>query len=281
MCHLDTNIDFIAFYHKYLENDCIFAKIYIVKKSFILLFVLISFFANAQQDSIPNEIHISGNFGVTNNGMSIIPTFSLQAPAINTSFSISKGGRFSFQPDVRLTFDGRKGGAMFWFRYKLINEKKFKVNVAAHPAYNFALRSITENDKSWTITQARRFWATELAPSYTFNNHFAMGVYYLNGHGLQNDGPLLTHYVNLNTSFSGIPVGGHTVLNINPAAYYLQVDKQDGYYLTGSVVVANKKQPISFMYSYNKELKTNITGSKLYDWNVSLVYSFNQVYRRK
>ena len=251
------------------------------KLLFSFFILLISFQLVAQNDTLPAEVHFSGNVGMTNNGISIIPTFSLQAPAFNSTLSFSKGGRFSIDPDIRLTFDARKGGGMLWFRYKLVQAKKMKLTVGAHPAYNFALKTITENGKTWTITQARRFWATEFAPTYIVNKHIAFGLYYLNGHGLQEDGPKSTHFVNFSTSLMNLPLAGNYNLSLRPQVYYLQVDKEDGYYLTGNVIITNSKSPYSLNYSYNKEINTNITGSRNFDWNITLAYGFNNVYRKK
>jgi hypothetical protein len=252
-----------------------------VKKIFILFFVAICVVGQAQTDSIPNEYHVSGNVGVTNNGISIIPTFSLQAPAFNATMSISKGGRFSIDPDLRLTFDGTKGGGMIWFRYQLVKDKRFQFRLGAHPAMNLALKSITENGKTWTITQYRRFLATEIAPSYTVSKHLQLGFYYLHGNGLQNDGPISTHFVNFSTALLDLPLGGNYAMNIVPQVYYLQVDKEDGFYSTGNLVLLNKKSPFSLMGTYNKEIRTNITGSRNLDWNVTLMYSFNNIYKMK
>jgi len=246
---------------------------------FFISFSLLVLIGQAQTDTLSQSIQINGNVGITNNGISIIPTFSLKAPAVNATFSISKGGRFSIDPDVRLSLDARKGGGMVWFRYKIAKDNKFKFTVGAHPAINLALKDITENGKTWTITQYRRFIATEIAPSYTFNKHFGVGMYYLHGNGLQKDGPISTHYVNLSTSFSAIPLGGDMELSLSPQAYYLQVDKEDGFYLTGNAIISNKKSPFAFMALYNKEIRTNITGSKNFDWNVTLMYKFNKRYR--
>jgi hypothetical protein len=247
--------------------------------SFILVLNLLINVNSYAQDSTSKPYVVAGNFGITNNGISIIPTFSLKQPAFNFTASLSKGGKFSIDPDVRLTFDGRKGGAMLWFRYKMVEGKKFNFRVGAHPAFNLALKTVTEGNKSWNITQARRFVATELAPSYTFNHHFAIGAYYLHGNGLQTDGPISTHFVNFSTSFSGLSIGGNYALNINPQVYYLQVDQQDGFYLTGNVILTNKKSPFAFMYLYNKEIRTNITGSKNLDWNLTLMYNFNKHFK--
>lgn len=254
-------------------------QIIIVRKIFALCLICASFGASAQNDSLPSETRFSGSVGVTNNGISIVPTFSLRAPAIITNLSLSKGGKFSIDPDIRFTFDFRKGSALLWFRYKLLNYNKFKFTVGAHPAFNFALRTVTENGKSWQITQARRFVATELAPTYIVNNHFAFGMYYLNGHGLQDDGPKSTHFVTFNTSFTGLPLGSDYVFNFNPNVYYLKVDKQDGFYLSGGASIANKKSPIAIAGSYNKEIRTNISGSRNFDWNITLLYKFNNKYK--
>ena len=253
-----------------------------MKKCLSFLFVL-SLFINVisyAQDSTSKPYVVAGNIGITNNGISIIPTFSLQEPAFNYTGTLSRGGKFSIDPDVRLTFDGRKGGAMIWLRYKLVDSKKFNFRVGAHPAFNFALKSVTENGKTWNITQARRFIATELAPSYTINNHISFGAYYLHGNGLQTDGPISTHFVNFISSFSGIKLGATHLLSFSPQVYYLQIDKEDGFYLTGNVVLTSKKSPIALMYLYNKEIRTNITGSKNLDWNLTLMYNFNKSFKQ-
>lgn len=251
-----------------------------MRKLFVLLFFCTSLVASAQYDSLQKELRISGSVGVTNNGISIIPTFSLRAPAVITNLSFSKGGKFSIEPDVRFTFDFRKGSALLWFRYKLMNTNKFKFTAGAHPAYNLALRTVTENGKSWQVSQARRFWATELAPTYVVNNHLSFGMYYLNGHGLQEDGPKSTHFVTFNTGLSNLSLGGNNVFNLNPNIYYLKVDKEDGFYLSGTASIVNKKLPISLIGSYNKEINTHITGSRNFDWNLTLSYRFNHKYRK-
>ncbi len=255
---------------------------YTMKKSlsFILVLNLLINVNSYAQDTTIKPYVVAGNFGITNNGISIIPTFSLKDPAFNFTGSLSRGGRFSLDPDVRLTFDGRKGGAMLWFRYKMIEGKKFHFRVGAHPAFNFALKTIKEGNKSWNITQARRFVATELAPSFTVSKNLSFGAYYLHGNGLQTDGPISTHFVNFITSFSGIKLGENHLLAFSPQVYYLQIDREDGFYLTGNVVLASKKSPFSLMYLYNKEIRTNITGSKNLDWNVTLMYNFNKSFRR-
>lgn len=248
-------------------------KFFLILVSFILHNVLFA------QDSTSKPYVVAGNIGITNNGISIIPTFSLQEPAFNYTGTLSRGGKFSIDPDVRLTFDGRKGGVLLWFRYKLIEGKKFNLRVGAHPAFNLALKTVTNGNTSREITQARRFVATEIAPSYTFNKHFTIGGYYLHGNGLQTDGPISSHFVNFITSFSGIKLSENNLLSFSPQIYYLQIDQQDGFYLTGNVLLSNKRSPFSFMYLYNKEIRTNIIGSRNLDWNLTLMYNFYRTFK--
>lgn len=57
--------------------------------------------AFAQQgDSTKVVAHLSGNAAVTNNGISLIPNFSLEQPAAIFNMSLEKG-RFSFDPDSK------------------------------------------------------------------------------------------------------------------------------------------------------------------------------------
>lgn len=243
--------------------------------------LIISFFplhAQDGADSSAKKLIISGNVGITNNGISIIPTFSLNAPAFNATYSFSRGGRWSFDPDWRMTFDLRKGGAIFWLHYKMINNGKFRLNLGAHPAFNFAFRSVTDNTKTWNITQARRFVATEVFPHYIVNDKLSLGAYYLKGFGLQKDGPLNTHFVALNSTISHIPLFSGIQLTLNPQVYFLKIDKEDGFYFSSNIAFSKPGSHLALASTINKEINTNITGSKNFVWNLILQYHFNKKY---
>lgn len=251
-----------------------------MKIKWLILFQLFISYNCFSQDTIVNKLDISGNIGVTNNGISIIPTFSLEQPAFNLTYSFSRGGRWSLDPDIRLTFDGKKGGGMVWLRYKVVNQGKFRMNVGVHPAFNFALRSVTENGKTWDVTESRRFLGAELAPSYTVNEHLTFSVYYLRGKGLQDDGPNNLHYITFSTAVNDIPLFYGFNIGINPQVYYLKVDGEDGYYLTGNVTLSKANSQFALMSTMNKEIRTNIEGSKNFDWNLTLLYMFDKKYKR-
>lgn len=128
-----------------LRKLCSFLKAKAARKS-ILLVIGFIFFANLSFSQITDSTkrigHFSGSIGITNNGISFIPTFSLGEPAAIFIFSVGKR-RLSFEPDIRFTLDARRGGMAFWWRYKLLRKNKFKVNAGAHPALNFLNKTVT------------------------------------------------------------------------------------------------------------------------------------------
>jgi hypothetical protein len=254
-----------------------------MKQPILLVLSILYFTINVAQtntDSTAKPLRINGSIGLTNNGISIIPTFSLNAPATLFNFSIRRN-RLSFDPDVRLALDGRKGGMLFWFRYKFIQDKKFNLSAGLHPAYNFALRSITESGKTWEITQARRFIAYEIAPSFVVSKHISVGPYLLRGMGLQKDGPVSTVFLAFNTNISNLAVGKNLRFSWTPQFYYLHLDAKDGFYMANILRLSHTKSPFSLQSVMNKEFKSNISGSKNFAWNIILNYSFAHQYLRK
>ena len=92
-----------------------------MKLLYIIFFSLIFSFTIAQSsDSTKNISTFSGSVGFTNNGFSIIPTFSLNSPAFVANLSFRKK-RFSFEPDIRLVPNAQNGGLIWWLRYRLVD----------------------------------------------------------------------------------------------------------------------------------------------------------------
>jgi hypothetical protein len=245
----------------------------------ILVLILVSFLPisgfSQQKDTTQKVIIFSGTLGITNNGFSIIPTFSLNSPASIIQLSWRKN-KFSIDPDMRLSPDARKGGMLFWFRYHAIEKKKFSLRVGVHPAFSFQLKKITENGVTSEITQLLRFFAWEFTPNYQISKHLGVGLYYLQGNGLQKYGPQRSHFVNFNTRISNIKLSKDFRFSLIPAIYYLRLDKYEGVYYTAVGILSNTKWPISLQSAFNKTIKSNLPGNKDFIWNVSLNYRFRK-----
>jgi hypothetical protein len=63
-----------------------------------------------------------------------------------------------------------------------------------------------------------------------------------------------------------------------PQVYYLRMNQSDGFYLTSSMTLAMRNSPFSISGMFNKIIKTDISASKNFVWNASIVYRFNKKY---
>lgn len=239
-----------------------------------LFFIALNTQAQDLKDSIKSSTKFTGNIGITNNGFSIVPTFSFNSPAIISQMNW-KNNKFSIEPDIRLAPDGTKGSILLWFRYNLINTKHFSLRSGLHPAVNWFPKNILVNENISEIYQLRRFLAWELAPNIKINNHANAGVYYLQGNGLQKDGARTTHFVNLYLGISDINLGKHLKLNVLPSVYYLYLDKKEGVYFTATNSVRHNKYPFSIQSTINKTIQTKIEGGKDFLWNIAFIHFLN------
>ena len=230
-------------------------------------------------DSTKNISSFSGTIGFTNNGFSIIPTFSLNNLAFVANLSLRKNN-FSFEPDIRLVPDASKGGLIWWLRYRLVDNKKFGLRIGTHPAFTLIRRTDTENGTTKEITEILRFVAFEAVPSYQFNKKFGVSAMYLQGNGLQNHGPQLTQVLFLNTNITNIDLGKNLTFNLFPSIYFLYTDGNRGDYLTATASLTHKKLPFGIQSTINQTFKSNIPDNKDFMWNVTLNYNFKKIYKR-
>ena len=262
------------------------AKILKIQKSLcgILMLIFTGFLVTSTlkaQDTAPSTR--TGQFGgvitATNNGVSIIPSFTLGRPAMLFDLSLS-GERFSFDPMLRFGMDGKPWSFVFWGRYKAIKDKPFTLTVGAHPAFIFAERIVKVNGREEKMFVSQRFLAMEIAPMYKFSNRLSMGLYYLRGHGFNPIPPDNSNFIALNTVISEIPVGKGFNMRINPQLFYLKVDDTSGTYITSNFTVTKPGFPIGFQGLVNQKIKSSIPGDD-FIWNVGLMYIFSTPYQKK
>jgi hypothetical protein len=236
-----------------------------------------SFSQNA--DSTKSIKHFSGTASVTNNGIALVPNFSLEKPAV--LFILSLGGkRFSFDPDIRFGTDGKPWTMLFWARYKLVTQTKFRLHTGVHLGMNFRNTPITINNIPSENSIARRYLAAELAPNYHFTKNISAGVYYLYSRGLDDGTTKNNHFLTLNANFSHLALSKEFYLRFNPQVFYLYQDGRQGYFSTGLVALAKNNFPLSVSYLVNKRISGNILSRDFIN-SFSLNYSFNQKFIAK
>jgi hypothetical protein len=243
-----------------------------------LFLFLFSYTAFSQKtDSIKNIRFISGAVGVTNNGISIVPSFSLGKPAVIFNLSVGKN-RFSFDPDIRFSLSGKPWSFLFWGRYQIANQGKFLMTAGTHLGLNFKTSALPVNGDSSQTTVVRRYLAAEMFPRYMLTKNISVGIYYLLSHGLDPGTIRTTNFITFNVNFANIKLSDQFFMRINPQVYFLKLDAQDGFYFTSTFTLAKKNFPLFISSIINAEINSSIAGSKKFTWNLSLNYAFNHKY---
>ncbi|MEJ8841995.1 hypothetical protein WG954_06320 [Lacibacter sp. H375] len=231
-----------------------------------------------ESDSVQKVKHFGGTITATQNGISLIPSFSLGRPAVMFDMNIG-GKKLTFEPFFRFGTDGKPWSFVFWWRYKFVNNSKFRMSMGVHPSYIFRTVPVSNNGTSVNINRADRYAAMDLTPSFVLSKNITVGVYYLYSHGLDKTSVQNTHFITLNANFSHLKIAGNVYAKFVPQVYYLNMTGRDGFYATHSLTLAHEKFPLSLQTIMNKAIKTEIAGNS-FVWNLSLIYSFNKNYIR-
>ena len=247
------------------------------KKTLLLLFFFSGIACTYAQtfDSIKTAKHFSGTANLTNNGISLIPNFSLNKPA--TVFNMSVGNKLSFEPEFAFSLEGKPWYSIFWFRCKLVNTDKFKINAGTHLGLNFKDALLPLNRDSSKVKVVDRYLVGELAPGYSITKNTSVGIYYLHSHGLDRSANQMLNFITVNANFSKIKLTDQFFMRFTPQLYYLNLDDGDGFYFTSSFTLARLNFPLSVSSVINKVIQTDISG-KEFVWNITLTYSFGKRY---
>jgi hypothetical protein len=254
------------------------------KLLFLLAFCGASTVCFSQDEAPPKRtFNFGGTVTATNNGFSLVPTFSLGKPALMTNLSMNGNGRLSFEPMIWYSMlDFKPWSFIFVWRYKLVRREKFSFVVGTHlPAVNFITTSVVKNNVPQDLIEARRFFpVAELMPGYRFNRHFSLNAYVLYGKGLDKSASAANTFVSLRPDVDQIRLSNQLFLRFNPQVYYLRINEKDGFYTAANLTLAHRKWPFSVSTMVNKALKTNINAPD-FDWNVGLTYAFGRSFLEK
>jgi hypothetical protein len=249
-----------------------------------LLFILLLNFSilvfSQKSDSTKVDNYFGGAVTVTNNGISLIPTFTLGKPAVTFDLLIGRK-KLSFEPEFQSSLEGKPWGLFFWWRYKLLNTSKLFVRAGAHAALAFSTLPASIDGESRETIKAQRYLAGELCPIYFVSKNISVGTYYLYSYGIDNQYVRNTNFLMFNINISNIKISRQFSLNYMPEIYYLRINTNNGYNITSSLTLIIKNCPVSISGFVNKTLQSNIPGSKNFIWNASLIYSFHSSYVKK
>jgi hypothetical protein len=244
-----------------------------LRKHFVLSVVGILFATAVFSQETAKIRTFSGAITATNNGISTFPNLSLGKPAAIFDFSVGSK-RWSFDPQLRFSMQGKPWTFIFWGRYKVVNDEKFKFTIGAHPAFSFKEENVLAlNGDSKTVMNVYRYAAAEFVPNVILSKNFSVGLYYLYSHGVDPGTTINSHFIKLNTAISNIKLSEGSFLKWQPQAYYLKMDSREGYYASSVLTLTTKNSPFAVSSIMNKIIKSDIPGDD-FVWNVSLVYNY-------
>jgi hypothetical protein len=245
---------------------------------FLFIVYVVVFGSNQlMAESKDSTMSVKGTFTFTNNGFAIVPAFSLGKPAFLFDLAIANK-RFSFEPQFRYSVNGKPWIFNFNFRYKLLNKGRTYLTIGGYlPALNFVDRVIVVNGVAKEIQTVRRFVSGELIINHRITKNSYAGIYYLQGHGFQSDGPRNIYYLALRASFQKIKLYKAFYAEFNPQLYYLTVNGDRGVYVNETILIGIKNFPLSISSTINKAIHSAIPAQD-FDWNVSVNYSITQNY---
>lgn len=248
--------------------------------SLSFLFLLhVTSLAETPVDSTKKEIQFATTALITNNGISVVPIFTLGKPAAIINFTV--GRKFTFEPEFRVSLEGKPWSFIYWFRYKLAKTPKFTWSIGAHPAIIFKTIPVTINGNNEQVLRAQRFVAAEMAQNYRFNKHVNLGFYYLVGAGSVENKTKPTNLLTLRGGYNNVDLGKGFIAGVNSQLIYLFTNGEEGSYVNASVTLTHKQSPVTLSYFYNKPINTSITGGKDPVWNVAATYAFNKMFSMK
>ncbi len=240
--------------------------------------IAFSFSNHVRAQPKDSTLSVKSILTLTNNGFAIVPAFSLGKPAFLFDLAIANK-RFSFEPQFRYSLlDAKPWIFNFNFRYKLVNKGRTLLTMGGYlPALNFVEKKIDVNGVVKEIQTVRRFVSGELLITHRISKNSHAGIYYLQGHGFQSDGPRDIYYFALRAGFQKIKLYKALYAEFNPQLYYLTVNEDSGVYINETISVSVENFPVSISSTINQAIQSKIPARD-FDWNLSVSYSLSRQY---
>ena len=233
-----------------------------------------------KQNSELNSWSFDGSISITNNGISIVPAFSLEQPAYSFDLRFKKNS-FTIEPVINFSYDGKPWFMLFWLRKTYGENSKFKVNLGTHYGLNYVNQDFFQDASELRGIKVDRYAVFEVFPHVEISKNFTLGTYYLQSHGL-NEGTLNTLlFVTLFMNFSSNQTKKGWKYGLTTQPFYLRIDDSKGWNLTSDFYASKAGSPFLFKTTFNKTLNSNIEGSKAFLWNISLTYNFKSLFQSK
>lgn len=214
----------------------------------------------------------AGTVGLTNKGVSHIPSFTLGKPAVLFNMRIGKR-KSTFEPQLRFSARGKPWAFMFRWRYQMLQTDKFRLGVVLSPVLSFITSSVTEDGDPRDAIIARRFIGGQIQPEYSLTKNLSTGMLFLYSRGIEESTFRNMNFISFITRLSNMEVSDEWTVALNLQVYYLRIDEKRGTYFSPSAVLAKRGFPLALSAMLNRAFRTNLPGDDFL-WSASVIYSY-------
>jgi hypothetical protein len=229
-----------------------------------------SSFSEVKKDTIPQSAKFSGMIQVTNNGISLVPAFSLDKPALLAFLDVSKK-RFSYSPQFSFDYKARPWFMNQWLRYRLIEGKK--VDFRTSVGYAFLYKT-TEELKAGSVNEIikiDRNVISEQLLTYKMTSNNSLTLSHLHGIPTSSDGITLD-LLTLGATLGGINLGKQFEMTVSPSIFYLSyTGDNEGVFSTQNIMIKKPKSTFGLSFQATEPLMRRNLVVKDFNWNVALV----------
>ena len=227
-----------------------------------------------EKDTVRASFKFSGTINVNTNGISPIPAFSLEKPAIQGFLSLRKN-RFSFDPEIAFSVKGVPWFLNTCFRYKWVEKPKFQFRTGLIWGVGYSHPEIMQDGALQTIAKAERFFWLELLPRYVISEKLALSSLTYIGYNFEPGSVKRIDYFSIIGQVTKVRFSKKIYFNFFPQLFYLNIDgASDGYFVAGVFGIGHSKIPLVLSTQINQTLTTNLSPDPGFKWNVGLSYSF-------
>ena len=117
------------------------------------------------QKATKDTLTASGNIQLTNNGVSPVPAFALNEPAVIGNYTLRKG-RFYHQAILSFAWNAKPWNTLYRFGYDVVSTDKWKLSLASYLSFYFARRATPLNDEEF---QLQRYHDLEIYLTHLFS----------------------------------------------------------------------------------------------------------------
>lgn len=241
---------------------------------FLMLSVSISYsYARVNSDTTKVSTVFSGSIQLTNNGISLVPAFSLGDPAL-VAFFEAKRKRFSYCPQFSFDSEGKPWYVNQWLRYQVINNSK--ISYRSSISYSFLYKPTEEikDGVAVPIIKTDRNLIFEQLLVKGLTSKTVLVFAHLYGLSVEKGGIKL-NLVTLGTSTKGISLGKKIAMEVSPSIFYLAyTGNNEGLFSTQNIGVRYSKCPVSLGFQATEPLWMKNLNVKSFNWALSAIYTF-------